>query len=692
MKGVWNINFHTPFVSEEGRNRMFYTYFVNATDLNDAWFSLLYALRKGGRRNPIDKGSFEGKEVVRYEFDKAAGFIKYPTIRPLAPIMPQGSDPITTDEVIEKYFQDYFMNGKIESKNEHYKYATWINGGEYKMPYFDVKIVGKNHSIRYKSDGNEMIMNVPSQVDWIISHYQNSGFHNNHCYMQVGYPESSFAYDVPYDNPNERQTSPCLRGIDTKIVNMGLDDYYLIADVTFRCLSGDTPILYKENKNIKRGSIRDLHISFKSGNKIEVLSLDKNKKPIWSNVVNTSKSVKNNVVNLDILGSGKLRITDDHRIPILNGNGYKNVYVKNLVPGDEVLELRKIVSENDDKLYVDIFDIFKDKRGVYVKDITLKDFKLLKKEGIMCTKNQKYNRHKMVCELKDSFYKNKSDIKIKCQKIVKPRIMEITEDMCYFMGLWLADGWYHKRSLRIAVDKKSDKIHKKILSFLGNEFNYKPSIEERDGCLVYNISIIFLKWLFEEIGFVHGSKIKYIPSFIYNLDKNHMLSFVEGWYDGDSGVSIGKNLISDFSYVMKMSDILFSIYQEKSRVSDIKGRKIVSSPCQKIYPLKSENLCYDDVFIKRKIKDISMINESEEVYDISVDSDSHLFFCGNTPILVHNSWDLYGAFPVNMGSVVLLMEYIAGMLGIKVGGLGFNCIKLHVYSYDVQHLENRLKG
>ena len=43
------------------------------------------------------------------------------------------------------------------------------------------------------------------------------GHGNNHCYIQVGYPESSFAYDIPYENENERQTSPCLRGIDNHI-------------------------------------------------------------------------------------------------------------------------------------------------------------------------------------------------------------------------------------------------------------------------------------------------------------------------------------------------------------------------------------------------------------------------------------------------------------------------------------------
>lgn len=213
---------------------MFNSYYVDAKDLNDAWFQLLWGLKEKGRQTKITAGSYEGEETTRYEFDKASGLIQYPSTRPLAPIMPPGCEPVATDDSIQKYFWDYIMNGKIESKNEHYKYATWINGGMYEMPYFDIQVIGKYNSINYEKEGDQrVIMKVPSQVDWIIKHYQEKGLYNNHCYIQVGYPESSFAYDVPYDNPNERQTSPCLRGIDTKIVNVEENDY-LIADVVFR--------------------------------------------------------------------------------------------------------------------------------------------------------------------------------------------------------------------------------------------------------------------------------------------------------------------------------------------------------------------------------------------------------------------------------------------------------------------------
>jgi thymidylate synthase len=197
--------------------------------LDSTWFKLLCEVWKHGRKNKIDYGSFAGSN--RLEFDYAAGTIEFPTIRPLAPIMPDGVPPVTTDEAIEHYFANYLMDGHNLSDNEHYRYSTWIHGGEYRLPKSSAFSV---YGIKENGDHKRqvylpLIMNVPNQVDWVIDHYKTKGFGNNHCYIQIGYPESSFAYDVPWNDESERQTSPCLRGIDTHI-----KDNILHLSVTFR--------------------------------------------------------------------------------------------------------------------------------------------------------------------------------------------------------------------------------------------------------------------------------------------------------------------------------------------------------------------------------------------------------------------------------------------------------------------------
>ena len=184
---------------------MFKSVFIEEMTIDSMWFKLLYEIYYKGRVNKIDNGSFAGTN--RLEFDYVAGTIRHPTTRPLAPIMPNGISPVTTDEEIEHYFIDYIMNGELKD-NEHYKYATWISGGEYKVPNLNL----------CNKQGNMWVV-VPNQLQWIINHYKEKGFGNNHCCINISYPESKFAYDIPYKTEADRQTSPCLQIIDTHIKN-----------------------------------------------------------------------------------------------------------------------------------------------------------------------------------------------------------------------------------------------------------------------------------------------------------------------------------------------------------------------------------------------------------------------------------------------------------------------------------------
>lgn len=198
---------------------------IEGTTLDDTWFKLLYALKEHGRRYLITRGSYEGQ--YRLAFDDVAGFIKYPHQRPLAPIMPEGLPCPTSDEVIEKYFVEYLMDGNIKDK-EDYKYGTFISGGKYIIPEITLDI-GDDLPYLY----NKQSIIVPNQLEWIINHFKEKGFGNEHCYISVGYPESNFAYDLPYTNEQERKTSPCLRGLDFRIIE---DDgiNYLLTKVIYR--------------------------------------------------------------------------------------------------------------------------------------------------------------------------------------------------------------------------------------------------------------------------------------------------------------------------------------------------------------------------------------------------------------------------------------------------------------------------
>jgi thymidylate synthase len=190
---------------------------LHGRDLDDMWFMLLDNLHRFGREYHITEGSYAGQK--RLTFDFVAGFIDFPHTRPLAPSVPESSSlpPPTTDHEIEQYFANYLMNSEL-APNEDYRYATWIVGGKYQLPKAELFIVDEPKNQEFVWEDAPYIK-VPNQIQWIIDHFNSKGYGNEHCYLTVGYPESNFAYDVPYNDETERRTSPCLRGLDFRIVN-----------------------------------------------------------------------------------------------------------------------------------------------------------------------------------------------------------------------------------------------------------------------------------------------------------------------------------------------------------------------------------------------------------------------------------------------------------------------------------------
>ena len=208
--------------------------YIEARDLDDCYFQLLSELYHKGRKYLITEGSYKG--AYRLAFDDIAGFIKYPHQRPLAPIMPEGIPTPTNDEDIEKYFIEYLMDGTIKD-NEDYKYSIFLKGGRYHPP--ELKCIRKNED--YVLDMNHIWdkpidILVPDQIQFCIDHFKKAGFGNEHNYITIGYPESLFAYNIPYTNEQERKTSPCLRGIDLRIIeDNGIN--YLLMKIIYRSWS-----------------------------------------------------------------------------------------------------------------------------------------------------------------------------------------------------------------------------------------------------------------------------------------------------------------------------------------------------------------------------------------------------------------------------------------------------------------------
>jgi thymidylate synthase len=185
--------------------------FVKATTIEDAYFQLLHKLWKIGFSYQITNGSSAGAK--RLEFCHASGLITVPHQNNLAPIFPEGSSipPVTTNEKIHEYFANYLMNPE-HAVNEHYKYADWICGY---VPKTTEQLKGV--CVHDDMGMGVSLLEAETPIEWVIRHFKEKGFGNNHCYINIGDLAINWNYDIPYEHETERRTSPCLRGISFKI-------------------------------------------------------------------------------------------------------------------------------------------------------------------------------------------------------------------------------------------------------------------------------------------------------------------------------------------------------------------------------------------------------------------------------------------------------------------------------------------
>ena len=166
--------------------------FIDAFDLDDAWFQSLCRILEKGHVYIITKGSYEGQK--RLEFDFVTVRIKKPAHQ-IIPIIPEGmSIPVPTDmEYIQGYLS-YLLTGS-KTETEDYTYGE--------------RLVEPKIRIRQNIDGKQMIEEMPlnvNQVEEVIKIYKEKGFGTNQAIMEIGMPS-----DIKLIDP------PCLRLIDTRV-------------------------------------------------------------------------------------------------------------------------------------------------------------------------------------------------------------------------------------------------------------------------------------------------------------------------------------------------------------------------------------------------------------------------------------------------------------------------------------------
>jgi len=159
--------------------------YIDAFDVDDAWFQLLCSILENGAVYKIDRGSYEGQR--RLEFDFVTVRIRNPKHQPI-PLIPEGSSiPAPTSMEYVNSYLPYLLSGE-KTETEDYTYGERLVDPKVRTGQF-----------------KELPLQV-NQIEEVIKIYKTQGFGTNQAVMEIGMPS-----DIKLADP------PCLRLIDTRI-------------------------------------------------------------------------------------------------------------------------------------------------------------------------------------------------------------------------------------------------------------------------------------------------------------------------------------------------------------------------------------------------------------------------------------------------------------------------------------------
>lgn len=163
--------------------------FIDAFDLDDAWYQCLDKILDYGYVYKVERGSYKG--MRRLEFDYVVIRVRKPDNQ-IIPIMPEGCGiPAPTSmEYIQEYLSYLLTDQKTPT--EDYTYGERLVNPK-------IKVIRDNNI-------EEEIECKINPIQEVINIYKTEGFETNQCTLEIGMPT-----DIKLKDP------PCCRIIDTRI-------------------------------------------------------------------------------------------------------------------------------------------------------------------------------------------------------------------------------------------------------------------------------------------------------------------------------------------------------------------------------------------------------------------------------------------------------------------------------------------
>ena len=354
-------------------------------------------------------------------------------------------------------------------------------------------------------------------------------------------------------------------------------------------------ILVSEKGLLKRMPIGEVVESGKEGR--EVVCFDKEGKIVVSKITGLIKhQAASKMLKVTTRSGRQIRVTGDHSLFTLGKQGIESVPTSSLIAGRSFVAVpKKIPFASRPIESIDLLDALKDEdhglrvRGVqqYIRDAIAalghdKAAEILRVKPKylydMLSKNVGI-RVKSFLELmqRAKIPLQKEEISIFTKGKSLPSQLRITEDLCAFFGLWMAEGSYTtKNEVRLSIHQDEEKTIRELCErlFGGVLLYHKPESKGLDIFICSGVLGILMR---DVLGFKSGARKKSVPQFAYNLSRENLSAFLRGYFSGDGSVNTvapapeveadteSPALADDLAYLLLCFGIVAKTYLRKDR-------------------------------------------------------------------------------------------------------------------------------
>ncbi|MBS3136856.1 Flp pilus assembly complex ATPase component TadA [Candidatus Woesearchaeota archaeon] len=350
-------------------------------------------------------------------------------------------------------------------------------------------------------------------------------------------------------------------------------------------VAGDSEILIRNNNKWQRTTIGNLidkqlekqvslqtfsgHEVAENTEDIEIFAMNKKGKIV---VTKPSVFIRHKVTKpiYEIkTRTGKiLKVTGDHSLFAIGENAeISEAKVNNLNIGNKIAVARKLPLINQEKEFMNILYDVIERTDSFITGLTtnyclehhfndILSFGSARNVSSATIKSWRRNKvlpgyiakdlmtlHQTLDFSTDKFRINNS------QKLISLKI-QLNEDFMTFIGLWIADGCYDKKSIIISCNDPEDRA---VVEKVGKSFGIQYKMHS-DG-ISYMLNSKTLKVVLQDILSCTGdSYTKRVPGWIYTLSPQQIAAFLRGVFTGD-GCATDKEIVINLCSRHLLSDM-----------------------------------------------------------------------------------------------------------------------------------------